>query len=767
MINQLQLIRNVGRFDSVNAAANIALGRLTLIYAENGRGKTTLAAILRSLATGDAIPIVERRRLAAQHPPHVIIGCAGGPPAAMFQNGAWNRHFTNMVVFDDVFIDQNVYSGLVVGGDHRQNLHELILGAQGVALNEQLQNLVAQVEVHNRTLRQRESAIPAAERGAFTVDQFCALQTNPNVAAEIQAAERNLAAAREQDPVRITPAFESLSFPAFDLQLIESVLKAGVPELDAAAATRVQEHLATSGRNAEEWIGEGMRRQAERPRQVADECVFCAQDLAGSPVIGHYRAFFSDAYRTLQRNIAGALVSLNQAHHDNVATSLERSVRILGERRQFWARFAELSPIQIDTAAVVRDWLAARDHLSALLTQKRAAPLDVVTVPNAVRDSVRLHEAHLAAIAAINQQLARENETIAAVKQRAANANPAAISSTLSRLKAVQARHSDVTSAACAAYLAEKQAKAATELLREQAKAALDQYRANVFPNYQAAINRYLTRFNAGYHLDAVTAVNTRGGPACTYNVIINNTAVAVAGGDPQPGDHAFKNTLSAGDRNALALAFFFASIELDPNLATKAVVIDDPVSSLDEHRSLTTVQEIRRLSTRVAQVIVLSHSKPFLCRIWEGAAPDTRVALHVVRDGNGSTIDSWNVDYDSITEHDRRDAALRNYMRYGAGNDREIAQSLRPHIEAFLRVACPEHFPPGTLLGPFRGICDQRVCTPQEILNAADIQELRDIVEYANRFHHDTNAAWQTEVVNSGELAGFVARVLAFVRRH
>ncbi len=49
MINQLQLIRNVGRFDNV-AVANLPLGRLTLIYAENGRGKTTLAAIFRSLA---------------------------------------------------------------------------------------------------------------------------------------------------------------------------------------------------------------------------------------------------------------------------------------------------------------------------------------------------------------------------------------------------------------------------------------------------------------------------------------------------------------------------------------------------------------------------------------------------------------------------------------------------------------------------------------------------------------------------------------------
>ena len=91
MINRIQLLRNVGLFDSVRPATNVHLARLTLIYAENGRGKTTLAAILRSLATGDAIPIAERRRLAAQNPPHVVLDCIGGPPDAMFQNNAWNR----------------------------------------------------------------------------------------------------------------------------------------------------------------------------------------------------------------------------------------------------------------------------------------------------------------------------------------------------------------------------------------------------------------------------------------------------------------------------------------------------------------------------------------------------------------------------------------------------------------------------------------------------------------------------------------------------
>jgi len=171
-------------------------------------------------------------------------------------------------------------------------------------------------------------------------------------------------------------------------------------------------------------------------------------------------------------------------------------------------------------------------------------------------------------------------------------------------------------------------------------------------------------------------------------------------------------------------------------------------------------------LVTRVAQVLVLSHTKPFLCRIWEGADTAMRVALHIIRDGNGSTIEPWNVDQDSITQHDRGHASLREYLANGGQNEREIACSIRPLLESFLRVAYPEHFPPGTMLGPFRGLCEQRVNTAHQILNAQDIQELRDIVEYANRFHHDTNPAWETAVVNAAELTGFVTRALALAKR-
>lgn len=756
MITRIQLLRNIGQFDNVAAAAALPLTRLTLIYAENGRGKTTLSAILRSLSTGDPLPIAERHRLAAAHAPHIVVDCTGGPPSAMFQNGAWNRTLPDIAVFDDVFVDQNVCSGLAVDPAHRQNLHELILGSQGVALNRQLQQLVEQIERHNRTLRTRADAIPATARGNFTVDQFCELQPRADIDAAIQESERSLAAVRAQDSIRNAPLFDSLALPLIDTDAIEAVLAREVADVDAGALERVRRHFAGIGRGGEEWVVAGM----ERVPAGASTCPFCAQDLAGSTVFAHYRAYFSAEYAALVRAISDALTQFNRQHGADMQSAFERTVRVASERRAFWAPFRELPEFAVDTADIARAWRAAREAVIAALQSKQSSPLERQSLPEDARAAIAAYERHRQAIEELSTRLTAANEGLRLVKEQAAAGDAAAIASDLARLQATRARHTPEIAPRCDEYLAEKAAKAQTERQREQVREQLDHYRQNVFPAYETAVNLYLQRFNAGFRLGNVAVANTRAGPACNYSVVINNTPVTIgAAGAAGP---SFRNTLSSGDRNTLALAFFFACLDQDPDLARKVVVIDDPITSLDDHRSLTTVQEVRRLVDRAAQVIVLSHNKAFLCRLWEGASPDRRTALEVARDGAGSTIRPWDVTQDCISEHDRRHATLRGYMQTAGGNARDVARAIRPALEAYLRVACPEHFPPGTLLGPFRHLCDQRVGTPQEILTRAAIDELRDLTEYANRFHH---LAWETEVVNDAELRGFVERTLAFIR--
>ena len=571
MLKSLQLLRNIGQFDSVDSAATIPLARLTLVYAENGRGKTTFAAVLRSLATGDPIPITERRRLAAQHPPHVVLDCDGGPPHAIFENGAWNRTLPDIVVFDDLFVDRNVYSGLAVDADHRQNLHEFVLGTQGVTLNRQLQQSIVRIEEHNATLGAKAAAIPAAERGPLSVGDFCVLAARTDIDSAIQETERNLAAAREQDSVRDTPVFNALSLPAFDVAAINRILSEDLPSLDAAAAALVQGHVAGLGAGGETWVNEGMRHLSHSAAAAtAATCPFCSQDLAGSPVITHYRNYFSAAYADLRRRIYEALEGMNRAHAGDVPAAFEREIRVAVERRQFWSRFCDVPDLAIDTAAIVRDWRAAREAVTSVLGAKQAAPLDPMRLTEGAREAVAGYEAHRQQIATIGDSLEEANNAIRVIKEQAVTANAETIGGDLARLRAVKARHAPAVAPLCDEYLTEKAAKEQTERQRDRARVALDQYKTSVFPAYQTAVNLYLQRLNAGFRLDRVTSAYTRGGPGCTYSVIINNTPVAVAGGTASQGEPSFRNTLSSGDRNALALAFFFASLDREPGQANK-----------------------------------------------------------------------------------------------------------------------------------------------------------------------------------------------------
>ncbi|WP_143785587.1 hypothetical protein [Ohtaekwangia koreensis] len=159
---------------SISPGPRIPLTKLTLFNAENGRGKTTFSAILRSLAQNNPTLVIKRQRLGSNNPPHVVLQI--GNRSYNFQNNSWSASFQDVAVFDDSFVTENVCLGLEISKQNKQKLHELILGASGIALNSQLQTHVARIEEHNRSLREKEAAIPASARGNYSIDAFCALQ---------------------------------------------------------------------------------------------------------------------------------------------------------------------------------------------------------------------------------------------------------------------------------------------------------------------------------------------------------------------------------------------------------------------------------------------------------------------------------------------------------------------------------------------------------------------------------------------------------------
>src|SRR4051812_31381883 len=101
MLDKIIAIRNIGRFRNCAAAGDVAFRRFTLIFAENGRGKTTLCAILRSLLQNAPAFILGRATLGRPHPPEIQLLLGGGNVA--FRGGAWSAPFPYLAVFDGTF----------------------------------------------------------------------------------------------------------------------------------------------------------------------------------------------------------------------------------------------------------------------------------------------------------------------------------------------------------------------------------------------------------------------------------------------------------------------------------------------------------------------------------------------------------------------------------------------------------------------------------------------------------------------------------------
>jgi len=95
MLQKIFHIKSVGRFKSCVAASDVTLRRVTLVIAENGRGKTTLC-----VANAPAV-VLGRRTLGNPDPPdiHLMIGGT----AVLFRGGNWSASCPDIAIWRSLF----------------------------------------------------------------------------------------------------------------------------------------------------------------------------------------------------------------------------------------------------------------------------------------------------------------------------------------------------------------------------------------------------------------------------------------------------------------------------------------------------------------------------------------------------------------------------------------------------------------------------------------------------------------------------------------
>jgi wobble nucleotide-excising tRNase len=121
MFKTFLTIKNIGKFRDCRAAGDVEFRNLTLIYAENGRGQSTVCDILHSLQAGDAAILNGRSTLGSPNQPETAVRLDG--ETATFKGGAWTTTCPDLAIFDTRFVHDNVFAGDYVDHEHKRNLY--------------------------------------------------------------------------------------------------------------------------------------------------------------------------------------------------------------------------------------------------------------------------------------------------------------------------------------------------------------------------------------------------------------------------------------------------------------------------------------------------------------------------------------------------------------------------------------------------------------------------------------------------------------------
>jgi len=184
MLKRIIHVKNVGTFRNSTGPGNTEFRRLTLVHAENGRGKTTLCAILRSLQSGNATLVLERATLDSADAPHIKI-LINDADVHEFKDGKWALLHPNLEIFDAGFIADNVYSGDEITHDHKKNLCRVVLGTEGVKLAKAFDDQDAAVRAASTALGTSKDAVQTLVPRGQTFDGFIGLAADPDIEKKI------------------------------------------------------------------------------------------------------------------------------------------------------------------------------------------------------------------------------------------------------------------------------------------------------------------------------------------------------------------------------------------------------------------------------------------------------------------------------------------------------------------------------------------------------------------------------------------------------
>ena len=763
MLQKIHHVKGIGLLHEADGRSH-SFSKYTLIYAENGRGKSTLASVLRSCSIGDATLISNRKTLGGIQEPDVKCQFENGVQV-LFTGGEWNQRMPSLLVFDTDFVEKNVYSGVQVRPDQRQGLLEFALGSQAI-------NARNSLEVATQKARDAQGIVNSTEkeltgyRKSLSLDAFIALSLTENIDQKIETLRNRLTAARDKSTLQQKAIPKIVALPEIDLDRFFSILAKTLQDIDTDAEQKVISHIAThNGRGFEDWISQGHQYENN------EDCPYCGQSLDANALIKAYRTHFNAAYIDLKQEIVtlGEYVELSIA--DVVLERFVGSVERSQVLKDSWKDYFETPDFTFDKNATLETLKLLRSILSSLVFAKQQSPLEHIGTESDKLSAGKLRQQLVDAMQVCNRSINISAESINRFKAELATENVQNIQQQIEILEHTKVRYESVVES----LITRRKDAIAEKNRQDQAKittkASLDTLMTQVLQQYSTQINDLLINFGASFQITPMgfSYQGGSGSPRSDYGLSLRGKEVNLSGTGT-----SFATALSEGDKRTLAFAFFIASIKADTNIASSIVVVDDPMCSLDRNRRQHTRDTLKDIGNKCSQLIVLGHDLYFLRDLHDDLNPEDGTSLPKLiklgRVQHGYTnFMELKIDRECESAYYSHYRLLTEFVDGSSNNNidlHSIAKAIRPMLEGYLHRRFPCRIKRSWMFGTILSeVGKAQSNDPLRYLESL-VTELNSINRFAGKFHHDTNAAADTATVSDGELRIFAERALKVVHK-
>lgn len=779
MIKRILTLKDIGRFESLKSEHGNEgeFAKVNVVYAPNACGKTTLCDVFRSLDTRNPAYVIGRKRIGESTVPSIDL-LSDSNTHWKFCNGQWmsSQDFPRVFVYDQRFVNDNVFVGGQIGIEQKRNVYNLALGQKAIELNRKVQEAGEKLARASDSVSQCESELLTQIPPGHRIETFRNLEKIVDVDVKIAELQERIAVDENKkakaSQIREHRFLQPITIPVVSKCDLEDVLTTTLDDASLTADSKIKAHFAECANTDQiplEWIKRGYEIQRE------DMCPYCGQNMSHLELFSAYRAFFSGVLKQQEerRNeVKGRFhAALGLQIQNETIGWIGQNLADLDWWRDACGLLLNLPLLDVDYVKDVYSRtlcasMSAFERKQNNLTETIFLQEEEVAVFEALKALIPMLRSYNEAVEKANEKIRGFQESIEVID----------IDESIRRLadlKDKKMRHEKNVVDAYRKYDEALELKKSAQAEKTRANEELKQESKSVFDRFGSKLNEFLSAFGVNFSIES-GGVNLRGGAATgqlAIRIDANGSSAQIDSSSNAAGDPArmsLSNTLSAGDCSALGLAFFLARLDTDVNLVSSIVVIDDPYHDQDRSRQSQTIALLKRESNKCSQFFLLSHNLEFAQMFManKGISRDEIRAFEIPQLGSSIALKhgdlpqlpskAYETDYAELSDFATNSERYRDRLK-------EVVSRIRPLLETYFRYKYPLVWNDqdwlGDMIGKIRTSNTNDIVYPCNCL----VQELDEINTYTKRFHHRVSGV-TADVPDPIELGVYVNRTLKII---